>query len=58
MQVQINPEQVYNIELTGAELMTVQAALMEIPAKFANPLTAKIADQVQPKKTEPLKIKK
>ena len=46
-QIQINPEQVYTVNLTGNDLMAISAALQELPAKIANPLTAKIGEEVQ-----------
>ncbi len=48
MQVELEVNQNYTITLTGAEIGTIQNSLLEIPAKFANPLMNKIASQLSP----------
>ena len=53
-QINLEPNQTYSLSLTGNDIINLQAAIMELPAKFANPLMAKITEQLTPKELEVL----
>lgn len=46
-QITLDPNKEYTVKLTGADLANLSAAIMELPAKFANPLTQKLEAQLK-----------
>ena len=48
MEIKLEPNKDYSLSLTGNEIVMLSQAIMELPAKFANPLIAKIQDQLKP----------
>lgn len=48
MEIKLEPNKEYSLTLTGNEIVMLSQAIMELPAKFANPLIANIQEQLKP----------
>jgi len=46
-EINLEPQKEYTLILTGNDIVALSQAIQELPAKFANPLTAKITEQLE-----------
>ena len=47
MQIQLEPNQDYTVTLSGQDLSYISSAIMELPARIANPLLDKLSKQFE-----------
>jgi len=52
-QLTLDPNKDYQVTFTGNELVHILNAIMELPAKIANPLLAKLQEQLTDKDETP-----
>ena len=53
-QITLEPNTDYTVTFTGNELAYISNAIMELPAKIANPLLAKLEAQFKDKEDTPV----